>query len=72
MTKLNKEAAIHNCNFRGSVCFATLGKQFAENANRIYHVYKAIVVLHIYNKILGIGLAGHFTNKNKSLALINY
>ena len=43
----------------------TLQKEFAENANKSYHAYKVIVVLHIYNKILGIGLAGHPTNKKK-------
>ena len=60
-------------NFRGSVFFAaTLQKDFAENANKSYHTYKVIVVLHIYNKILGIGLAGQPTNKNKSLALVKF
>ena len=40
-------------------------KQFAENANKSYHVYKVIVVLHFYSKILGIRVAGHPANKNK-------
>ena len=31
-----------------------------------------LVVLHIYNKILGIRLAGHPVNKNKSLILIKF
>ena len=35
--------------------FATVQKEFAGNANKRYHVYKVIVVLHVYNKILGIG-----------------
>ena len=73
MTKLNKVAARHNGNFRGLVFFAaTLQNEFAENANKSYHAYKVIVGLHIYNKILGIGLAGHPTNKTKSLALIKF
>ena len=43
--------------------FLTVQKQFAENANKSY-VYKVIVVLHIYCKILGIRLVGHPANKN--------
>ena len=55
---------------RGFGVFVTLRKQFAENANKSYHVYKVIVVLHIYNKIHGIRLAGHPAIKNKNLILI--
>ena len=50
--------------------FVTVRKQFAENANKMYHVYKVIVVLHIHNKTLGIRLVGHPANKNRSLVLI--
>ena len=52
--------------------FVTLLKQLAENATKSYRVYKVIVVLHIYNKKLGNGLAGHPSNKNKSLILIKF
>ena len=34
--------------------FAPLQEQFAENANKRYHVCKVIVVLHIYHKSFGI------------------
>ena len=47
-------------------------KQFAENPNKSYDVYKVIVVLYINNKILGIRLEGHTANKNKSLILIKF
>ena len=54
------------------VCFfLPLQKQFAENANKKYHIYKVIAVLHVYNKILGIRLAGHPANKNKNLILLS-
>ena len=66
MTKLDNVATNPNCNFG---VFVTLRKQFAENDNKSYHVYKVIVVLHIYNKSLVIRLAGHHANKNKSLVL---
>ena len=52
------------------VFFVTVRIQFSENANKWYHVYKVIVVLHIHSKILGIRLVGHPANKNKSLILI--
>ena len=52
MTKLEKEATSHNCNFRGGGVFVPLQEQFAENTNKSYHVCKVIVVLHIYHKIL--------------------
>ena len=57
MTKLDKVAASHNCKFLGVGVYAY----------KRYHVYKVIVVLHIYYKILGIGLAGHPTNKNTKI-----
>ena len=46
----------------GLVFFVTVQKQFAENANKSYHAYKVIVMLHIYSKILGIRLVGHPAN----------
>ena len=50
--------------------FVARRKQLAENAsNKSYQVYKVIVVLHIYNERLGVRLAGHPANKNKSLVL---
>ena len=59
-------------NFGGLVLFVTLRIRFAENINKSYHVYKVIVVLHIDNKILGIGLTVHHANKNKSVILIKF
>ena len=56
----------------GLVFLVPMRKQFAETPNKSYHVYKRIVVLHIYNKILGIRLEGHPANKNKSLILIKF
>ena len=53
MTKLEKVATSHNCNFIGVGVFVPLQGQFAENANKSY-VSKAIVVLHIYHKNFGI------------------
>ena len=52
MTKLEKVATSHNCNFMGGlVFFVPLQEQFAENGNKIYHVCIVIVVLHIYHQI---------------------
>ena len=48
-----------------------LREQFAENAYTSYRVYKVIVVLKVYNKILRIRLAGHPAGK-KSLVLIKF
>ena len=36
------------------VFFVPLHAEFAENANKSYHVCKVIVVLHIYHKNFGI------------------
>ena len=70
MIKLDDVATNQNYKFEGGVCFLViLRKQLAENANDIYRVYKVIVVLHIYNKRLGIRLAVHPANKNKGLVL---
>ena len=53
--------------------FVTLRKQLAENAIKSqYHVYKVIVVSHIYNNILSIRLAGYPANKNESLHFIKF
>ena len=55
MTKLEKVATSRNCNFMGGWCFfVPLQGQFAENANKSYHVCKVTVVLHVYHKIFGI------------------
>ena len=60
-------------NLKGDgVFFVTARKQFAENAYKSCHVYKVIVVLHIYSKILGIRLVVHPANKNKSVILIKF
>ena len=55
--------------FFGGGGVVTLSKLLAENAYKCYHVYKGIVVLHIYNKSLVIRLAGHPANRNKSFLL---
>ena len=48
MTKLEKVSTSHNCNYMGEVVFSVpLQEQFAENANKNYHVCKVIAVLHI-------------------------
>ena len=58
MKKFEKVATSHNCSFMGGggglVLFVPLQEQFAENANKSYHVCKVIVVLHIYHKIFGV------------------
>ena len=46
--RLEKVATSHNCNFMGGwFFFVPLQEQFAENANKSYHVCKVIVVLQI-------------------------
>ena len=51
MTKLDKVSTNKNLKFEGVlVFFVTLRIQLAENANKRYHDYKVIVMLHIYNK----------------------
>ena len=52
MTESDNVATNPNCNFQGVGVFVFLRKQFAEKDNKSYHVYKVIVVLHIYNKSL--------------------
>ena len=47
MTNLDKVATSNNRKFYGFW-------ENAENATKSYHVYKVIVVLHFYNKFLGI------------------
>ena len=45
MTTLDKVATNKNCKYEGGgglVFFVTLQKQFAENANKCYHIYKVI------------------------------
>ena len=54
MTKLDKVATNQTANLKGVGVFVTLRKKLAENANKSCHVYKVIVVLHIYNRSLGI------------------
>ena len=55
MTKLEKAATSHHCNFMGGlVLFVPLQEQFAENAYKSFHVCKVLVVLHIYHKFFGI------------------
>ena len=73
MTKLEKVATMHNCNFMGGlVLFVPLQEQFAENANKSLHVCKVTVALHIYLKIFGIKYAGPPANKIKILSLIKF
>ena len=55
MTKLEKSNNQSQLQYYGVVVFfIPLQEQFAENANKNYHVCKVIVVLHIYHKIFGI------------------
>ena len=55
MTKLENVAISHNINFRGGgVFFVPVQEQFAEITNKSYHVCRVIVVLHFYQKMLGI------------------
>ena len=55
MTKLEKVAISHNFNFRGVVVFfVPVQERFGENTNKIYHVCRVIVVLHIYHKMFSI------------------
>ena len=41
-----------------------------ESANKRYHVYKAMFVVHIYKIILDIPLPGYLGNKSHNLMLI--
>ena len=71
MTKLDRVPTNKNFKFEGVlVFFVTLRIQLAENANKSYHDYEVIVVLHIYNKSLGIRLAGHPENKKCVVLLL--
>ena len=73
MTKLEKVATMHNCNFMGGLCFLYLCKNnLKEKANKSYHVCKVIVALHIYHKKFGIRYAGPPANKIRILALIKF
>ena len=47
-------------------------KMQGENANKIHYPYKAIFVLHIFNRILGIPLPGYHGNKNQILMFIKF
>ena len=68
MIKLDKVATDQNFKFEGVGVFCNSAKATSRTL-KSYHVYKMIVVLHIYHKILGIRLAGHPANKNKSVVL---
>ena len=60
----------HNHNF-GCFCkFVILRKIRGENTNKIYHVNKAMVVVHICNRNLDIQSQGYSGNKNQILMLI--
>ena len=52
--------------------FLILRKTQGENANKIQYVYKAIIVLHIRNRNLGIPSPGYPGNKNQILMLIKF
>ena len=52
MTQLEKVATSHDCNFMWVGVFVPLEEQFAENANKSYHVCKEIAVLHICHNFL--------------------
>ena len=69
-TKLNKVVTRHNGKFKGVgvICNSENDLQKTQS----YHVYKVIVVLHIYNRKLGIKLTGHPANKNKSWPKSNF
>ena len=54
MTNLQKVTTRRNCNVTRGDGFVPLQEQFAENANKSYHVCKVIVVLHIYHDIFGV------------------
>ena len=70
MIKLDKVATDQNFKFEvGAVFFCNSAKATCRNANKSYHVCKVIVVLHKYHKSVGIRLAGHPANKNKSVVL---
>ena len=72
MTKLEKVATSHNCNFMGCWCFLPLKEQFAKNANKSYHICKIIVVLHIYHKILVSDKQDLLQTKSKVWPLSNF
>ena len=64
MTKLEKVATMHNCNFMGGWCFLHLCKNNLQKTLTKANVCKVIVALHIYHKIFGIRYAGPPANKN--------
>ena len=69
--KTNKENPVrisHNLNFGDFLIL----RKMQENANKIQYVYKAMVVLHICNKILGIPSPAYPGNKNQILMLIKF
>ena len=71
----NKENPVtisHNLNFGVFGDILILRKMQGENANKIHYVYKAMVVLHLCNRILGIPSSGYPGNKNQILMLIKF
>ena len=73
MTKLEKEATMHYCNFIGGWCFLYFCKNnLQKTLTKANVVCKVIIALHIYHKIFGIRYAGPPANKIKVLALIKF
>ena len=54
MTKLEKVATSHNCNFTGVGVFCASARTKTLKANKNYHVCTVIIVLHIYHKTFAI------------------
>ena len=52
--------------------YTTNSNCFKKVANKIHYVYKAMVVLHICNRILGIPSPVYTGNKNQILMLIKF
>ena len=70
MIKLDRAATNQNCKFEGGGggVFVSLRKYLAEYAYK--SIYKGTLVLPIYDKNVGIRLAGHPADTNKRLVII--
>ena len=54
------------------VIFYFCEKMLGENANKIHYLYKAMVVLHICHRILGIPSSGYPGNENQISMLFRF
>ena len=70
MTELDRVGNSDNFNFRVIPSFLQVCEKCSQTTRKKWNVYTIMVLLHIYNKSLGVKLPVCPVNKNKVLMLI--